>query len=284
MVLINEGNLFITKTSKEEIKKIDFATCNEPSQTLDEYYDSLEEKPRIMINGGLFNMNLGKPVMDYIDEGETKSYEAWIKLGIGIVGDSDILYGSVDERNWRDFISGYPVLIANGEKQEIKIANEISYRTRRTVLGYNNSFVFTIGSDYPGQTFDEIKEIAFELGCEYAINLDGGTSTGLICNGSRYLRAYYNRPLDNVVCIYTGKKVIYRVQIGAFRYKENAEIYKNIIKGLNDTIGAGYKNAYVRMVDGLYKVQVGAFSYKENAENVLKDLRKKGFNPFITTK
>ena len=74
------------------------------------------------------------------------------------------------------------------------------------------------------------------------------------------------------------------MQIGAFKYRENAEIYKNIIKGLNDTIGAGYKNAYVRMIDGIYKVQVGAFSHKENAENVLKDLRKKGFNPFITTK
>ena len=283
MVLINKENVFITKSAKDEIERIDFATCKEPSQTIDDFYSSVIEKPDIIVNGGLFKMSTGKPVMDFIDEGNIKSYEDWIKLGIGITGNKEIAYGSVDAINWRDFISGYPVLLVNGNKKEITIATEISYRTRRTLLGYDDLNVYTITIDYPGATFEEAADIALEAGLKYAINLDGGISTGLICKGDRYARAIYNRPLDNVICIYLKKGLIYRVQVGAFLSKTNAEMFKKRIQCLDDTIGAGYKNSYVRLINGLYKVQVGAFSVRQNADKVVMDLRSKGFNPFITT-
>ena len=53
------------------------------------------------------------------------------------------------------------------------------------------------------------------------------------------------------------------------------------IKALDDTIQAGYKNAYIRYIDRLYKVQVGAFGKKENADKVVKDLKEKGYSAFI---
>ena len=58
---------------------------------------------------------------------------------------------------------------------------------------------------------------------------------------------------------------------------------KATIQALPDEINAGYKNAYVRLINGLYKAQVGAFSVRGNAEKVLNDLVLKSIQAFITT-
>ena len=137
-----------------------------------------------------------------------------------------------------------------------------------------------------------MKELLLSLKVKHAINLDGGGSTRILKDGKVVTNStIYNRPVDNVVCIYlkenvnnNAPKTIYRVQTGAFTYKGNAEIYQKTIRALEDNINAGYKNAYIRLIDNLYKVQVGAFSNKKNAEKVVKDLKSKGFNSFITTK
>ena len=70
--------------------------------------------------------------------------------------------------------------------------------------------------------------------------------------------------------------VLYRVQVGAYSNKENADAQLVSIKN------AGF-DAFVTMVDGLYKVQVGAFSVKANAEAMLANVKAKGFDAFITT-
>lgn len=71
-------------------------------------------------------------------------------------------------------------------------------------------------------------------------------------------------------------ETIYRVQVGAFKSKANAEKLKNQVKG------KGF-DAFVKYVDGLYKVQCGAFSVKANAEKQRDRLKKSGFDAFITT-
>ncbi|WP_033829073.1 N-acetylmuramoyl-L-alanine amidase [Bacillus andreraoultii] len=70
---------------------------------------------------------------------------------------------------------------------------------------------------------------------------------------------------------------IYRVQVGAFKSKANAE-------ALEKKVQAKGFDAFVKLVDGLYKVQVGAFSVKANAERQRDRLKKAGFDAFITTK
>ncbi|WP_427036529.1 N-acetylmuramoyl-L-alanine amidase [Cytobacillus pseudoceanisediminis] len=70
---------------------------------------------------------------------------------------------------------------------------------------------------------------------------------------------------------------IYRVQVGAFKSKANAEALEKQVKA------KGF-DAFVKLVDGLYKVQVGAYSVKANAEAQEAKLKKAGFNAFITTK
>lgn len=68
-----------------------------------------------------------------------------------------------------------------------------------------------------------------------------------------------------------GSKKIYRVQIGAFSKKANAD---NLVKQAKSK---GFKDAFVKKEGSLYKVQVGAFSVKKNAENMLKQAKSKGF-------
>jgi N-acetylmuramoyl-L-alanine amidase len=73
------------------------------------------------------------------------------------------------------------------------------------------------------------------------------------------------------------KGTIYRVQVGAFKSKANAQ-------ALEKKVEAKGFDAFVKYVDGLYKVQVGAYSVKANAERQRDRLKKAGFDAFITTK
>ena len=73
----------------------------------------------------------------------------------------------------------------------------------------------------------------------------------------------------------TNNKTIYRVQIGAYSVKANAE------KQLAKVKSAGF-DAYITQLNGVYKIQVGAYSVKTNAETMLKKVKNAGFDAFIT--
>lgn len=69
---------------------------------------------------------------------------------------------------------------------------------------------------------------------------------------------------------------MYRVQVGAFSAKENANaMLKKITK-------AGFEGCIVQ-VKGMYKIQVGAYSKKKNADTMLEKIKKAGYDGFITT-
>ena len=69
---------------------------------------------------------------------------------------------------------------------------------------------------------------------------------------------------------------LYRVQVGAFKSKANAD------KQLEKVKAAGF-DTYMVQVDGLYKIQTGAYAKKANAEAQLKKVTAAGFDAFITT-
>lgn len=73
------------------------------------------------------------------------------------------------------------------------------------------------------------------------------------------------------------EKVLYRVQVGAYKVKKNADAQLAKVKA------AGF-DTYMVKVDDLYKIQVGAYSVKANADNMLAKLKAAGFSAFITTK
>ena len=74
----------------------------------------------------------------------------------------------------------------------------------------------------------------------------------------------------------TKKDTLYRVQVGAYSVKNNADVQLKKVKA------AGF-DTYMVKVGGLYKIQVGAYSKKENAEAMQKKLKAKGFDSFVTT-
>lgn len=75
----------------------------------------------------------------------------------------------------------------------------------------------------------------------------------------------------------TTPNVLYRVQVGAFNKKANAE---NQLKKVKN---AGFSDAFIVVVDDtLYRVQIGAYSIKANAEAQLAKVEKAGFTGFVT--
>lgn len=267
-----------------EIDRIDLCLCNQPKETLESFYKRQNTKPDLLINGGFFGLADGGTCFNYVDEKETIHATDLYKWGIGIVDAKDIKYGSLNGRtDWRDFISGYPNLIDNYQVVPITFAKEINYNARRSILAFDPNYLFVIAVDLPGMNFAAMQNMLVDLNVQYAINLDGGGSTRILDKGQLVTAESYSRPVDNVVAVYytkEEKKILYRVQTGAYRQRENAEDMLNKVKAL----GGIYTGSYIKKVDGLFKVQSGAFSIRENAEKMQKDLKEKGFNCFITTK
>ena len=70
---------------------------------------------------------------------------------------------------------------------------------------------------------------------------------------------------------------LYRVQIGAFRNRDNA------VKMLSQLSSKQFKGS-LAYDSGLYRVQVGAFKSLDNASNLLRDVKGKGFSAIIVCK
>jgi N-acetylmuramoyl-L-alanine amidase len=72
-------------------------------------------------------------------------------------------------------------------------------------------------------------------------------------------------------------KGLFRVQIGAFKDKSNADLVENRAKA------KGFQT-YVKQEEGLYKIQIGAFSDRENANDLVKRAEAAGFDATIIFK
>ena len=93
----------------------------------------------------------------------------------------------------------------------------------------------------------------------------------------QYIADEVNRRLGSEEKEETSNDTLYRVQVGAFKEKANADAQLAKVKA------AGF-NTYLVQVDGLYKIQTGAFSKKANADAQLAKVKAAGFDAFITTK
>ena len=79
---------------------------------------------------------------------------------------------------------------------------------------------------------------------------------------------------DAIAQYYDIRKPLYRVQVGAYTVKANAEKMQKKLKAV------GY-NGFITKIDSYYKVQVGAFTLKENALGLIDKLRSLGFSAII---
>jgi N-acetylmuramoyl-L-alanine amidase len=83
-----------------------------------------------------------------------------------------------------------------------------------------------------------------------------------------FFKVEYIHPIAN-------KSGLYKVQVGAFKSKQNASRLANRLT--KDSY-----HCFIVKISGLYKVQAGAFKKKENAEKLIKQLKKDGYESFIT--
>ena len=74
----------------------------------------------------------------------------------------------------------------------------------------------------------------------------------------------------------TGQEVLYRVQVGAFRSRDNAE---RLLEELKSQDFPGF----LTYRDGLYRVQVGAFRELDNAVRMEQRLRQKGYPTYLVS-
>lgn len=86
-------------------------------------------------------------------------------------------------------------------------------------------------------------------------------------------KSEFHDKLDGTTTSTTSKR-LYRVQVGAFSVKANAD---NLVKELKSK---GY-DAFSVKSDNLYRVQIGTFSVKANAEKLAKELKGKGYSTII---
>lgn len=249
----------VAEIPKSKIKKIDFAVCNQPTETLLSFYNRQSTKPAIVVNAGFFCMSSGATVFNLVSEGTTYSHNNSYQWGMGVLDNKELLYGCLTQRNWRDFISGYPVFLDNGKKCKITFAQEINYRARRTILGYNDTTIFVICIESPGMNFSQIQNFLLELGLKYAINLDGGGSTKMLHYGKSVTKDATNRPVDNVLAIYLDEEAN---KIPTVNEKINViyqSHYKNswlpAVMNYNNVNGNGYAGIEKQSINGV-KIQL----------------------------
>lgn len=275
----NFSYITIVEIPKDEIQKIDMDLCAQPTQTLKAYYNACEVKPTIICNGGFFGLANGDTCFNYVDDGKVINVNGPTKEGFGILN-GELKHGFVNKETFEDFISAYPMLIRDREKADTSIAKNLDYNARRTILAYNKTTIYIIAVEGNGMNFANVQNFLSQMDIDYAMGLDGGGSTKILHNGESITSTWYNRAVDNVIAVYLKPpKIIYRVQLGAFRFKCYAD---NLLKEIH-ALGGVYTNAYIRNINNYWKVQVGAFYSKQNAINMLNDLQSKGYEAFITT-
>jgi hypothetical protein len=122
----------------------------------------------------------------------------------------------------RTALSGGPLLVRNGKRQRIRSAPDDPYELSsmleqhpRTAFGWNKQWYFLVQVDgrqrdlSVGMTLDELSAWLVKLGCEEALNLDGGGSSSLWFEGR-----VRNNPCDGYERTIANSLVVVRRKAG----------------------------------------------------------------------
>lgn len=192
----------------DSIQEVRFCKLAEPTEMLEHYYNRAENKPNIMVNGGLFNMKTGHNVMSFVSMYEEQNYKnGFMGMGTTCYKAQTLQYGKDNSREWRDFMTAYPMLVIDGKaNKDYGNAKSLNYRTARTAVGVTdtgNILVLTV--DKPGMTFEQMTAIFLQYHAVYAMNLDGGGSVRKLHNGKVVNNSSENRKVDSAFCVYLKK-------------------------------------------------------------------------------
>ena len=167
----------VIKIPRKHIKKIDIVNI-QGGMTATQIYNKY--KPDYMINLALYDMASGENITHLKDEGMVSGY-LFSDEGIGIKGDSELIWTAKSDNSVRDYVSGSPVLLKNSQKimeWGNKKSDYICGVHRRSAIGFNGKELILYTSDKEIDLTTLQNELA-GLKCEYAINCDGGGSCHL---------------------------------------------------------------------------------------------------------
>lgn len=167
----------VIKIPREKIKKIDIVNI-QGGLTASEVYNKY--KPDYMINLALYDMASGTNITHLKDEGVESGY-LFSNEGIGIKGDAEIIWTTKDDNSVRDYVSGSPVLLKNGQKYfdwGNKKSEYVCGAHKRSTIGLNDKEIILFNSDKE-MNLEALQDEILTLGCDYAINCDGGGSCHL---------------------------------------------------------------------------------------------------------
>ena len=192
----------------DSIQEVRFCKLAEPTEMLEHYYNRAENKPNIMVNGGLFDMKTGHNVMSFVSMYTEQNYKnGFVGMGTTCYKAQTLQYGKDNEKEWRDFMTAYPMLVIDGKaNKEYGNAKTLNYRTARTAIGVTetgNVLVLTV--DKPGMTFEQMTAIFLQYHAVYAMNLDGGGSVRKLHDGKVVNNPSENRKVDSAFCVYLKK-------------------------------------------------------------------------------
>lgn len=168
--------------------------CNQTKRaTLSTIYKELQtkypNKEVYVSNCGFFNMCTNWKACFGLKADGKEWASNWNMPYIGIKNNNKIEFckAGTSVKNYTDAVSGFPVLLENGQKSP-SFSHCIDNSNRgRTMLGFNNNeVVLSVIADTAGSsdfTLDEEVSYMKNQGCKYAINLDGGGSSQCNFNG-----------------------------------------------------------------------------------------------------
>ena len=162
-----------------DLKKVDFVNKPMTAKTL---YDTY--KPTAFINACLYDMTSSSNITKVEDENNSHGY-LFSNMGIGIFVDNRLVWTTYEKARQdtaiKDFIAGSPTLVIDG-KVNIDWGNKVSTAIQgnayRSAIGFNESTLFMYVSDKT-ITLENLAKYMVEIGCKYALNLDGGGSCHL---------------------------------------------------------------------------------------------------------
>ena len=286
--------------------------CTQPKLSPEKMLSTFPEVPDFLSNGSFFETSSGASIMNVVSQTVTYSEDPDPRtaMGFGVISGSRDGLPKVGNRllSWRDFLSAYPMLFLNGERQDVSDYADIGYAAQRMVFGQYTSaeaedWYFFLLVEGSGCLLSHLQALLAEHlkqqgnAVQWAANLDGGGSAYLAVEGKRVsegVQGSWHRPVDNVIAVYLKDmepanpepqpepKAYWRISLGAFSVKANAEKYLATVRSLGVGL-VDYTKAFLSYDAGsrLYRVQVGAFSQESGARAVAEELNTWGYATYV---
>lgn len=202
-------------------------------------------KPDLIMNGGFYDTNTGKPIYHLKVNGTVLAKNSETRWGYCWAG-ADVAMRQVPNEE-QNYISGVELLTPwDGMTVPLRYGREVGGKRGRTAMAHTGENPPAAGGPPPfdkggslilycsgdgtkdAKTPEGLREELHGLGATTALMLDGGGSSQCDFGGGQVIVS--GRRVHNYICVWLKPKKLYRVQVGAYEVKANAERLRDELK------------------------------------------------------